>query len=169
MRRWSVFLLAGLLLAGVALAQDRGQGGQAEAQRAEFLRKYVRQLTAQEARKWVASQGTHFLYVGKDEMFPGLGEALRGKEVKVYGEETTATVPWLDRSGVRYTLYRMPGRLTVQGSVLVALESYVLGPERDAKGRPTGKFTLITYKEVANVLYRVFSAYEAFAKEVSKR
>jgi hypothetical protein len=166
-RLLAIAALWGALFAHTAFAQSGG--GEVERQRREFLNRYVRYLNAEEARKWVASQGTSVLYVGEREMFPGLGASLKGKQVKVYASEGVRTIPWLDRAGVRYVLFQMPGRVLADSGVLVAPENYLLGPEVDKQGKPTGRFTLVTYKEAANVIYRTLVVYEAFAKEVIRK
>jgi hypothetical protein len=166
-RLFAVVALLGALFGHPAFAQ--GGGGDLERQRQEFLNRYVRYLSAEEARKWVASQGTSVLYLGEREMFPGLGASLKGKQVKVYASEGVRTIPWLDRVGVRYVLFQMPGRVLAESGVLIAPENYLLGPETDKEGRPTGRFTLVTYKEAANVIYRTLVVYEAFAKGVIRK
>ena len=166
MRRFGLLSLLLALLAFLPLSF--AQGGLTEAERKEFFERYVRYLTPAEAKRWVETQGVSFLYVGEKELCPGLGESLRGKQVKVYAGTRTQSLPWLDRAGVRYALFRMPGELLAQDAVLIAKEAYILGAERDSKGKPTGRYVLVTYKEAANVLYRIFEAYEAFAKEVKR-
>ncbi len=163
----TVVSLGGALFGYPAFAQ--GNEGEVEKQRREFLNRYVRYLNAEEARKWVASQGTSILYVGEREMFPGLGASLKGKQVKIYASEGVRTIPWLDKAGVKYVLFEMPGKLTVDSGVLIAPENYLLGPEIDKEGKPTGRFTLVTYKEAANVIYRTLVVYEAFAKAVIRK
>jgi hypothetical protein len=166
-RLFAVVALLGALSGHPVFAQSDGR--EVERQRREFLNRYVRYLNAEEARKWVASQGTSVLYVGEREMFPGLGASLKGKQVKVYASEGVRTIPWLDRAGVRYVLFQMPGRVLAASGVLIAPENYLLGPETDKQGKPTGRFTLVTYKEAANVIYRTLVVYEAFAKEVIRK
>jgi len=162
-----VVALWGALSGHQAFAQ--GNGGDVERQRQEFLNRYVRYLSAEEARKWVASQGTSVLYVGEREMFPGLGASLKGKQVKIYASEGVRTIPWLDKAGVKYVLFQMPGKVLADSGILIAPENYLLGPETDKQGKPTGRFTLVTYKEAANVIYRTLVVYEAFAKGVIRK
>lgn len=128
----------------------------------EYLKAYVQSLTPEEAARWVRTQGKNFIYVGANELFPGLGPLLKGRDLKVYVGEGVQTIAWLDRAGVRYTLFRFPGNLASNEGVLVALDGYVLGVDRERKGR----YLLVKQKDVANVLYRMFTAYEAFAKVV---
>ncbi len=175
MRKVSGFLVG--LLTVVALwgtsfghsAFAQGDGGEVERRRREFLDRYVRHLDAEEARKWVTSQGTSVLYLGEREMFPGLGASLKGKQVKIYVSEGVRAVPWLDRAGVKYALFQMPGKVLADSGVLIAPENYLLGPEMDKRGKPTGRFTLVTYKEAATVIYRTLVVYEAFAKGVIRK
>jgi hypothetical protein len=166
-RLLAVVALWGALSGYLTFAQ--GDGGEVERQRREFLNRYVRYLNAEEARKWVASQGTSVLYLGEREMFPGLGASLKGKEVKIYASEGVRTIPWLDRAGVKYALFQMPGKVLADNGILIAPENYLLGPEMDKQGKPTGRFTLVTYKEAANVIYRTLVVYEAFAKGVIRK
>lgn len=156
MRIWSVVLVSALFVSG-AWAQ-----GVPPRTAEEYLKAYVQSLTPQEAARWVSTQGNNFIYVGANELFPGLGPLLRGRDLKVYVGEETQTVAWLDRAGVRYTLFRFPGTLASNEGLLVALDGYVLGVDREQRGR----FVLVKHKEVANILYRMFAAYEAFARRV---
>jgi hypothetical protein len=166
-RLFALVALLGALSGHPAFAQ--GDGGEVERQRQEFLNRYVRHLNAEEARKWVASQGTSVLYLGEREMFSGLGASLKGKQVKVYASEGVRAIPWLDKAGVKYVLFQMPGKVLADNGVLIAPENYLLGPETDKQGKPTGRFTLVTYKEAANVIYRTLVVYEAFAKGVIRK
>lgn len=166
-RLFAVVVLGGALSGHLAFAQDNG--GEVEKQRQEFLNRYVRYLNAEEARKWVASQGTSVLYVGEREMFSGLGASLKGKQVKIYASEGVRAIPWLDKAEVKYVLFQMPGKVLANNGILIAPENYLLGPEMDKQGKPTGRFTLVTYKEAANVIYRTLAVYEAFAKGVIRK
>lgn len=158
------------LWAFLALGLCFPQGGWVSAQQTppktkeEYLKTYVQSLSPEEAARWVKSQGANFIYIGTDELFPGLGPLLKGRSLKVYVGEGTQGVPWLDRAGVRYTLVQFPGKLSSEEGVLVALDGYVLGVDREKKGR----YSLVKHKDVANILYRMFTVYEAFAKVVVK-
>jgi len=166
-RLFTLLVILGALSGCPAFAQ--GNEVEVEKQRQEFLNRYVRYLSAEEARKWVASQGTSVLYLGEREMFPGLGASLKGKQVKIYASEGVRAIPWLEKAGVKYVLFQMPGKVLADNGILIAPENYLLGPETDKQGKPTGRFTLVTYKEAANVIYRTLVVYEAFAKGVIRR
>lgn len=129
----------------------------------EYMKRYVSYPNPTEAQRWVKTQGKSFLYVGTKELFPGLGQALRGKTVRVYAPRGTRTISWLDRASVSYTLVVMPGEMAGDQGVLLSLEGYMMGLDSN------GRVMLLTNKEVVAVVARIFQVYEPFAKEVVKR
>lgn len=160
----SVLVLGLLALQGALGASPSTSLPPAKTQE-EIRRNLLRSLDATEAFRWVSTQGESAIYVGRQELFPGLGKALKGKKLKVYVGEGEARVPWLDAAGVRYSIFVMPGKPASEEGVLIAPGSYMLGRDPDRKG----KFLLVLSKDVAAIMARVFAAYEAFAKEVVQR
>ena len=156
LRGYQKAVLAGFFFLALGFAQG---GDIPPKDREAYIKAYVSYPTEKEALRWVETQGKDFIYVGKDELFSGLGKALKGKKVKVYVDQGVRSIPWLEKAGVRYTLVVMPGEMTKEGrGVLVALNGYVLGWDKEGK-----RFVLVTQKDVANILHRMFNAYEAFA------
>lgn len=152
---WGVFLL--LMIFQSVFAQSRLETIPKDKE--AYMKAYISYPTEKEALRWVETQGRNFIYVGKEELFPGLAKALKGKGLKVYVDAKTKSLPWLDKAGVRYTLVTMPGEMAGGGKgVLIAPDAYVLGWNAEEK-----RFVLVTAKEVANILYRMFTVYEAFA------
>lgn len=159
-KSWLATFLTLALLGGI-FAPGLGQSNLPKTKE-EFVKAYVRYLSQEEASRWVKTQGKNFVYIGSKELFPGLGALLKGREVKVFVGEGVREIPWLEKAGVRYSLVSFPGQMFGEDGLLLALEGYLLGREKEKPQR----LVLVPHKEVAGVLYRMFSAYEAFGKVV---
>jgi hypothetical protein len=163
MRRLSPFpkgllLALGLFVFSLALAERTPTSRElAEAGYREIRR-------SEEVLRYVSSQGTSILYLGTRELVPGLGGALKGKQVTVIVPETVKAVPWMDRAGVRYTLRTLPGNGDFSESLLVARQAYLLSYDSKRK-----LWVLLENKEAAEAVARILDFYLEMAEAVKRK
>ncbi len=118
----------------------------------------------EEVLRYVSSQGTSILYLGTRELVPGLGGALKGKQVTVIVPETVKAVPWMDKAGVRYVLKTLPGNNDFSESLLLARQAYLLSYDSKRK-----LWILLENKEAAQAVARILDFYLEMAEVVKKR
>ncbi len=118
----------------------------------------------EEVLRYVSSQGTTILYLGTRELVPGLGGALKGKQVTVVVPETVKAIPWMDRAGVRYALKTLPGNEDFSEPLLLARQAYLLS--YDPKRR---LWILLENKEAAEAVGRILDFYLEMAETLKKR
>lgn len=153
-----LLLTLGLFVLFLALAQKTPTPGElAEAGYREIKK-------PEEVLRYVSSQGTSVLYLGTRELVPGLGGALKGKQVTVVVPETVRSVPWMDKAGVRYVLKRLPGDNDFSESLLVARRSYLLSYDSKRK-----LWILLENKEAAEAVGRILDFYLEMAEVVKQK
>jgi hypothetical protein len=118
----------------------------------------------EEVLRYVSSQGTNILYLGTRELVPGLGGALKGKQVTVVVPETVKAVPWMDKAGVRYLLRTFPGDNDFSEPLLLARQAYILS--YDYRRR---LWILLENKEAAEAVGRILDFYLEMAEVLKKR
>ena len=118
----------------------------------------------EEVLRYVSSQGTSILYLGTRELVPGLGGALKGKQVTVIVPENVKAVPWMDRAGVRYTLKSLPGNNDFSEPLLLARQAYLLSYDSKRK-----LWILLENKEAAEAVGRILDFYLEMAEVLKKR
>jgi hypothetical protein len=118
----------------------------------------------EEVLRYVSSQGTSILYLGTRELVPGLGGALKGKQVTVVVPESVKAVPWMDKAGVRYVLKTLPGNNDFSESLLVARQAYLLSYDSKRK-----LWILLENKEAAEAVARILDFYLEMAEVVKQK